>query len=386
MHRLLFVDDEPRVLDSLRRLLFSRRAEWEFHFATSGEAALDTLRRADFDAVVTDIRMPGMDGATLLEEVRRRYPGMIRVVLSGQCDSEAATRALAAAHRYLSKPCDTEELKQTLEQALELLAAMDEPKLRTLLHRVGDLPHPPKICNMLERELAKQEPSFEQIASTVSGDSALVVRVLQFANSAFFAGSEKTTGIDAAIARLGTTVLHSLVLSTMLRDRFTPDKVLEGFDIRVEQEHAMMAGAIARSLARPWGFGDQAFTAALLHDVGKLVLATRLPVEYGEALRQAANAGLPLPQVEHDLLGASHAEVGAYLLALWGLPAGLVTAVRLHHTPIAAFPNQLDPTSVVIIGNYLARDHDGGAPGPLPALDSRWPDWRRTAEITRSNA
>jgi putative nucleotidyltransferase with HDIG domain len=379
VQRLLFVDDEPRVLDSLRRQLASRRAEWELHFATSGEAALDTLARAEFDAIVTDIRMPGMDGATLLEEVRRRCPGTFRVVLSGHCETGMASRALAAAHRYLSKPCDTDTLKETLDRGLELRAALNEPGLRSLLHRAGDLPHPPEICGELERALADPEPSFEDIGAIVSRDPGLVARVLQFANSAYFAGTEQTSGIDAAIARLGTTVLSSLVVSTLIRDRFAPGKLVEGFSIRAEQRHAMLAAAIAREIARPYGFGDHAFTAALLHDVGKLVLASRLPDEYATTLVKADRGGLPLPQVEADTLGVSHAQVGAYLLALWGLPIDLILAVKVHHNPPKTFPETLNATAVVVIANHLAHTRVEGDGRPLPAPDARWQDWQRIA-------
>jgi putative nucleotidyltransferase with HDIG domain len=384
VHRLLFIDDEPRVLDSLRRQLHSRRGEWEFHFATSGQAALDTLARADFDVVITDIRMPGMDGATLLEEVRSRWPGTIRIVLSGQSGSDTAARAMAAAHRYLSKPCDAETVKATLDHALELRGLLEEPRLRTLLHRVGSLPHTPEVCAELDRALADPEPSFDRIAAILSNDQGLVARVLQFANSAYFAGSEPTSGIEAAIARLGTTVLRSLVVSAMVRDRFATPPMPGGLDPRAEHRHAHLAAGIARELARPLGFGDQAFTAALLHDVGKLVLAARLPEEYREVYR-AAGVGLPLPQVELDLLGASHASVGAYLLALWGLPRDLVDAVKRHHEPRASLPDPLDMSAVVVVADHLASEPEAGDTRPLPAMDARWSRWRELAERVRSH-
>ena len=383
MHRLLFVDDEPRVLDSLRRQLFSRRSEWEFHYATSGTAALDTLARAEFDVVITDIRMPGMDGASLLEEVRDRHPATIRIVLSGHCDSAAAARALSIAHRYLSKPCDAGTMRQTLERALELRAALDDPKLRSLLNRAGDLPHPPEVCAELEKALADAEPSFDRIGEIVARDPALVARVMQFANSAYFARSEPTRGIDCAIARLGTTVLKSLVVSTMLRDRFHPTRAVAGFDVRDEQRHAMLAAAIARDLTRSLGFCDQAFTSALLHDVGKLVLAARMPDEYSHALSESARLKLPLSQVEQDLLGATHAAVGAYLLALWGLPTELIDAVRQHHDPVPSLATPLDLTGSVIVANHLATEIVGGAPLPSPVADARWEKWRALAEDTR---
>ena len=104
--RLLFVDDEAMVLSGLRRALHGMRAEWDMHFVDGAEAALKILDEMPFDVVVSDMRMPKMDGAQLLERVKMRHPDVIRMVLSGQSSRAAVLRSLAPAHQFLSKPCD----------------------------------------------------------------------------------------------------------------------------------------------------------------------------------------------------------------------------------------------------------------------------------------
>jgi len=111
--RVLFVDDEPRILDGRRRMLRSMRHEWKMSFAETGQEALAILANQPFDVVVVDMRMPGMDGVQLLSEVRKRHQ-IIRIVLSGTADREAILRAVGLAHQYLSKPCDAETLKSVL--------------------------------------------------------------------------------------------------------------------------------------------------------------------------------------------------------------------------------------------------------------------------------
>ncbi|MEO7650489.1 MAG: response regulator, partial [Bryobacteraceae bacterium] len=105
MKQLLFVDDEPKVLEGLKRSLRPMREDWNMSFVTSGAEALQTLEQAPFDVIVSDMRMPVMDGAQLLNEVRQRFPQVVRIVLSGQSDKELIYQSIAATHQYLDKPC-----------------------------------------------------------------------------------------------------------------------------------------------------------------------------------------------------------------------------------------------------------------------------------------
>ena len=116
--RILFVDDEPLLLKGLERSLRGMRKEWEMEFVLGGPQALDAMGRRPFDVVISDMRMPGMDGAKLLELVKEHFSQTVRMVLSGQSDKDAVFRAIRPAHQYLSKPCDIEELKQKLKCAL----------------------------------------------------------------------------------------------------------------------------------------------------------------------------------------------------------------------------------------------------------------------------
>ena len=144
MKSILFVDDEPMILAGLQRLLRSQRNVWDMSFAASGAEALAVLETKPFDAVVTDMRMPAMDGARLLELVKERYPGTIRIVLSGYFESEAALRAVPVAHQYLAKPCDPKKLHEAIERSCGFASLLPDAALRRVVGTIGELPTLPR--------------------------------------------------------------------------------------------------------------------------------------------------------------------------------------------------------------------------------------------------
>jgi DNA-binding NtrC family response regulator len=125
--RILFVDDEPMVLRALGNVFRKQRDRWEMLFASSAEAALTVLETTAVDLVVTDMRMPGMNGAQLLEQVAALYPATRRIILSGQSSPSASAPEGGSAHCVLEKPCATDLLRSTIEGLLEPGAASPSP-------------------------------------------------------------------------------------------------------------------------------------------------------------------------------------------------------------------------------------------------------------------
>jgi putative nucleotidyltransferase with HDIG domain len=135
--------------------------------------------------------------------------------------------------------------------------------------------------------------------------------------------------------------------------------------------HSWATGVLAKSLAEielgDAHVADQAFLGGLLHDVGKLVLATGLAEEYAQVVRHQRRQRLPLGQAELELLGATHAEVGAYLLGLWGMPTPLVEAVALHHRPTVQDSPHFTLATALHVANGLLHEHAPGPPGSVPS-------------------
>ena len=336
MKRILFVDDETNVLEGLRRMLRPQRDEWDMIFALGGAEALNILETTGIDVVVTDMRMPGLDGAALLEKVHDRFPGILRIVLSGYFDTEAGLRAVPVAHQFLSKPCQPEQLKAAIERSTQLMNAPADEATRRVVSAIGALPSPPKTCTMLLEAIQKPGVSMDAIVQIVDRDVAIAAKVLQLVNSGFFGFPRVVSSVNTAINLLGVDLLKQLVLSAGVLKTFQPTGEVKGFSLHQFECHSQLTATIAGYLSAHLGaLSTAGAIAALLHDTGKLVLATYLHEEFAQAIAQSVQERRPLYECEGEIFGTSHAEIGGYLLNMWGLPLATVDAISFHHRPTA---------------------------------------------------
>jgi HD-like signal output (HDOD) protein len=331
--RILFVDDEPAILAGLQNLLYKDRRRWDMVFALGGQLALDQVRREPFDIVVSDMRMPGIDGAMLLNVIKDECPATVRIMLSGHADREAIVRALPALHQLLSKPCDANTLRGAIERSLDGANVDRDIKIRRIVGGVDKLPTPPDVFFELSRLMQSASAGVADVAKVVTRDPGLSAKLLQLVNSAYFGTGQATTSIHQAVSLLGTDRLRYIALTASVFSAREPENGT-GFSLRELQQESMRAAWLARSFAEP-ALRDQAFSSTLLHDVGRVVLALGRPTEYGVFTERARLGGKPI-DIELELFGVSHADVGARLLAIWGLPMAIVDVVQCHHDPGSA--------------------------------------------------
>lgn len=328
---ILFVDDEELVLSGLRRMLRPMRHEWDMHFTLSAEAALEELAEIEVDVIVSDVRMPGTDGIELLDLIRKQYPGMVRIILSGHSDQVATLRATGVAHQYLAKPCESNDLQSAIERSVALRRELGDPDLAAAIASTKTLPPAPQVYEELTSEIAKEEPSLAAVSAIVATDPALTAKILQLVNSAFFALRREVTSIDQAVALLGMKTVAGLTLTVGLFDTKQPEPAVAAL-LNETRERSLAAAAVAKSIAIAEGGtpadGDAAFLAGILHDCGKLVVALNWP----QAFVQIESAGTSL-HAERAGYGLDHCKAGAYLLGVWGLPDEIVEAVAYHHQP-----------------------------------------------------
>jgi HD-like signal output (HDOD) protein len=394
MRRILFVDDEPKILEGLRRMLRPQRHDWEMAFAPGGEAALAMLEASPFDVIVSDMRMPGIDGAALLRRVRELHPQVVRIVLSGHTELSAALQVIPVAHQFLAKPCDAEMLRVAVERACHLKALLSEYSIRQTVTALGDLPSVPRTYEALTQALADADTSLPKVAKIVEQDVGVSAKVLQLVNSAFFGIAHPITNIQGAVSYLGINTLKNLVLSVEIFRVFRPRRELPGFSLEKLQEHAVLTAHIAGRLPVPKHLADTAVVAGMLHDLGKLILAWKLSAHLEKMLAEALAAHCPVNKVEESANGFSHAEIGAYLLGLWGLPYTVVETVALHHRPTRVPHQNFDAISAVYAANLLAHeleDSSGGGPAAYSlenyqeemaalGIADRMPEWRALAK------
>jgi len=374
--RLLFVDDEPLILDALRRALRGMHHEWEMTFVTSASAALAELNREGCDAVVTDMRMPEMDGAELLHEVQKRYPKTVRIVLSGQSHADAILRSIDPAHQFLSKPCDIEELKRRLSLAFSMRDLVTNSALGATVTKLQSIPSHPFVYSELMKALGSNIASLKQIEKIISGDAALATRTLQLANSAFIGASGQVSSLQKAVSLIGTETLRTLALALHVFSRFKGNPKASKY-LSALWEHSLEVVYLARQIALkgnyPASLAEQTSTAAIIHDVGIAVLLAEMPDEYAKAFKSAKD---DIPQVsleqERQTFGCTHAQVGAYLLSIWGLPSTLVYAVGLHHSPSADLQAQFSPLTAVYLADAVINRDPENAFEQCEDLDLRY--------------
>ena len=391
MKRILFVDDEQHVLDGLRDLLFKQRREWDMAFALGGEAALGQMQSAPFDVIVSDLRMPGMDGAELLARVKQRFPATTRIVLAGHTELRAMERAVAVAHQFLGKPCDSETLRVVIERTCTLQALLQDESIRRVVGNIDRLPSVPSTYVELTRAIGGQDASMAEIARIVESDPAMCGKLLQIVNSAYFGLAQRMTSIRQAVSYLGLELLKGLVLNVHV---FAAVQVAPsaGFSLDALQKHSLRTGRLARQFSKDPKLADDAFTAGVLHDIGKLVLAMCLQQRFGQVARAVVEHARPFHLVEADLLGVTHAEIGAYLLGVWGLPFAVVEAVAHHHAPSRVTGSSFEVVAVVHAAEVLAATLDPDPSEPMSdqeldlaaleraGLAGELPRWRALAQ------
>jgi HD-like signal output (HDOD) protein len=353
---VLFVDDEPRVLEGIERMLFQFDLDWDVSFAESGQAALHVLAEKPFDVIVSDMRMPGMDGAALLARVCERYPSVIRIVLSGQTDEDSALRVVRVAHQFLAKPCQPETIRRVIESTRDLKLLLDDPKLQATVGQVDRLPSAPRLFTELSRLLEDENSDIEKITRVVQQDPAMAGKLLQVVNSAFFTASTTVKDLRTAVVRLGMKTLRNLVLGVGAFDAAGPKVGPEVLSVDTLQRYSLRVARLA-SRAATREEADEAFMAGLVCDIGQLVLATTAPATLRE-VRAAEKRGVKLHKAEYDLLGVTHAEIGAFLLGVWGLPFRIVEAVANHHMPERNAHDRLGVAQAVYLAVNVAAGEE----------------------------
>jgi len=342
--RVLFVDDEPSVLRALARMIRIRRLPWDAAFVEGGSAALAELEKHPFDAVVSDLAMPEMDGVTLLTQVATRWPAVSRLMLTGEFAVAQSLRATRVAHQFLAKPCDGARLEQTIGRLQWIGRLPVSPEIRAGAARLASLPSAPRAHAAIRDALARNA-DFVTLARLVETDIALTAKLLQLVSTPFFTLARDVSTARGALAVLGLEVAQTVLSS---RETFRPSEMVTSLQFQDLHERSLEAARRAREKA-PREMADRAQLAAWLHDVGRLVLAC-VP---GHA-RTVAAGGAPAAVV---------AAAGAYLLGLWGLPDDVVDAIAHQHAPDEAPPANRPLAALVHAATHTIteRSHPVGA-------------------------
>ncbi len=389
--RILFVGEDQPLWQEFQNHSVSSDGPWMADFAGTGPEALMLVEQKQFDAVVVDVQLAGMSGIQLLDEIMERQPKALRVILSDIEDAERTVKCVGKAHQHLLKPCDALMVSQALHQALTLQSWLPGENVRGLISRMRWVPSPPGIYAQIVTEMQSSEASVEKIGTLIAQDPAITAKILQLANSAAYALQLQVVEPVEAVSYIGLETTKALVLLAHTFSSF--DRLaLVGFSVEALWDHSVATGQFARRITTMENTGsemaEEAFAAGLLHDIGKLLFAANLAEPFGQALALARARNDRVWEVETRLFWASHAEVGAWVLGIWGLPMPIVKAVALHHYPARYGGSGFSQLTAVHVANVLDHETRANSSCGLPpeidlvylkqlGLDQKVEDWRR---------
>ncbi|MCK5069330.1 MAG: HDOD domain-containing protein, partial [Desulfocapsa sp.] len=335
--------------------LRSMRKEYDLQFAENGKEALKIMESTKFDVVVSDMRMPGMDGAQLLTEIQERYPYSIRIMLTGQAKEESVLRTVGVVHQFLAKPCEPDHLKAVILRASALHDLISHSALKKIVSKLGTLPSLPEVYAKLRQAMADPEVSVADVAAIIEEDMAMSAKVLQLVNSAFFGLFQKVESPARAVNLLGLDTVKSLVLGVGAFSEIKATSKL--FSIQRLWSHSMTVAALAKKIAMTATDDkeliDHCFISGLLHDIGKLVLLAQMVDEYERAVLLAEEKKIRLRMAEKEVFDTVHGDIGAYLMGLWGMPGPVVEAIGFHHR-IDDYPgDSFTPAIAVHVANVF---------------------------------
>ncbi len=389
--RILFVDDERNVLNGLRRMLNSMKDQWKMEFVTKATDALSVMENTQYDVIVSDLRMPGMDGLELLENVREKYPQTIRFMLSGYTDQPLQNKAARCVHQFISKPCDAEQLKKHVSRAFALYDRLRSEEVATVLAEMRSLPVLPQVYQEVVDLLNKPSCSLRQIGQAIARDIGMSSKILQVVNSAFYGQGSKIVDPVHAVSYLGQKATEALILTSGVFSEL-PDKLISEFSVTGLQDHCIRVGSLAKEICKSEDLSDEdqetASMAGILHDAGKMILISKFTDRLREAIEISKQKGQTVHDAERELILVTHAELGGCLLDLWGLPNAIIEAVTFHHEPSLSIGDEFSLISAIHIADAI--DHEfccelgGGRPKMIDmaylqrlGIEDKLDSWRK---------
>ena len=334
MKRILIVDDEIQILKSLSRIFFE--TDYEILTAESGEAALRLLENSEVNLVISDMRMPLMDGYELLSRIKESYPNIIRIILSGYTEETSVFKAVLhnIAKYYILKPWSNEDLLLHVRQIFETEDLLKSKDLLLLINNIETFPtietSYQKILEMIDRD-----EEIRSISAEIEKDFAISSKLLQIANSAFY--GIQTGSVKHATVYLGLQNLKSLIYSTAIINSFDSASIRNHSSVASLWQHALLTNKLLHYIYEVYlgkKLPEAASSSGLLHNIGSLILILNYPGKYIPIITSTEEESPGLTKMEQDAFQVTHQEIGGYLVTWWGLPFPIVESALFHHRPL----------------------------------------------------
>lgn len=373
---IYFIGFAGAELSSLESALAALSALWEVTWPENTTKADHVLAAAPPDAIVINMAPQDHAGAQWLHDTAARWPKAVLFIIGEISDQSLIVNCIGGTHQFISRPVKGTELTAIVQRGLALDAWLSSDALQALAPRLRRLPSLPATYFELLKQIESPAFSTQSIGEVIARDPVVTARLLQLVNSSAFALAQKVTDPADAVSLLGIETIKAMVLCLQV---FSPSDETRRSGVDPEQlwTHSFQVANVARQItASETGsprLANDAFTAGLLHDVGRIVLAANLPQEYNRAMAAAQAQGLALTETEAAEFGVNHAQVGAYLMGRWGMPAALVEATAAHHAPSQTRAQEFSVLTAVHVANVIVHAGDAPAPGRVrPQFDAAY--------------
>lgn len=324
MKRILCVDDEVEILRSLKRAFIL--SDYEIFVASSAEEAFIIMRDNEIDMIISDMRMPIVDGYKFLSQVKMLYPDIIRIMLSGYSDEKLIIKAVQEniVKSYIFKPWENKLLLGTVEKIFKLQDDMKDKNIDKIVGKFHDIPTISRSYKSI-KESIEEDLDFDIIAELIERDSAITAKILRIANSAFY--GINTADIKKAITYLGMNNIRDIVMSTSIFESFERDYKAKEIYKKI-WKHSFLTnkimGYIYREVMKK-APSEIYMTAGLMHNIGVIPFLQKFEKEMMSIFEDEYREK-KLISLEEEKMGVNHRELGAYLLQWWGFPYPVVEA------------------------------------------------------------
>ncbi len=344
MKKILFIDSDKNAIKDLKKQLHAMRVVWDMVFVESGKDALELMESTSYDVAVSEMNMPEMNGIEFFDRIQQSHPKTGRIMYSENPDGKMARDSIGCTHQFLLKSCSPEVMKCSIQRICKLQDLTKNENLKQLIAGVKNLPSLPRLYNMITKEMQSTDPSLAKVGSLIAQDISLSAKILQLVNSAYFRLPKRIVDPEQATIYLGSEVVKAVVLTNHIFSSFGKEAATLGIDMAEMWDHSMQVGVVSGNIARSEQVEkdeiEDAMIAGVLHDIGKLIFL-KIPGKYEEIMSFVEFTGSDLVDAEYAAVKTSHAELGAYLLGLWGIPDSVVEVVAFHHEPSALIENVL---------------------------------------------
>jgi len=349
---ILIVDDEVQILKALVRLFMD--TDYEIVIAEGGEEALKILEKQQFNMVISDMKMPYMDGYDLLSKVKELYPKTVRIILSGYSDEKVVFHALQKniARLYVFKPWKNDELIQIVTQLLETEDILNNSNLLNFINNIENLPtikaNYQHIINLIN-----DDTDISTISNEIEKDISIAAKILNVANSAFY--GSKTGSVKQAVSYIGLQNTKNLITSISIIDTMSENSAAKNM-IKNIWKHSFLSNKLLAFLYEKHlkkRVPDTYSSAGLLHNIGKIFFLKYFYKEYLNLLLKARDDKVDITRLEAEAFTVTHNEAGGYLLEWWEFPFAIVETALYSQNPMdAKVVNKEIVCAVHIVSKY----------------------------------